>query len=217
MIFRPGVGECLGVAVNDYGGDPVASGFAPWFVHISHLSRPLAAVESCCGLLRGEWVDGCEFAESANLEGCVQCFSAGFEVQPVEFGEAGAWLAVDDNSGGFGDVGHWVAYVFGAVFRCSLGVKVGGVGVDGQLNGKAESAIFHGRAGFEVGDKVFFPIGEEEVEGSSHFDFIVDDNPFGHTVDEGEASVGQCREDRFDVCLVWVRGDEAGVFQAALK
>ena len=135
----------------------------------------------------------------------------------MEFSQAGSWLAVDDNSGRFGDVGHWVAYVFGAVFRCSLGVKVGGVGVDGQLNGKAESAIFHGGAGFEVGDKDVFPIGEEEVEGSSHFDFIVDDNPFGHTVDEGEASVGQCREDRFDVCLVWVRGDEAGVFQAALK
>ena len=71
MVVGPGVGECLGVAVDDYGGDPVACGFAPWFVHIGHLSRPLAAVESRCGLLRGEWVDGCEFAEAANLEGCV--------------------------------------------------------------------------------------------------------------------------------------------------
>ena len=107
-----------------------------------HLSRPLTSVECRCGLLWGEGVDRCVFAEPAYLEGCVERFSAGFEIQPVEFGEAGAWLTVNDDSRRFGNIRHGFTDVLRAVFRWALGVKVGGVGVDGELDGKAQASVF---------------------------------------------------------------------------
>ena len=85
------------------------------------------------------------------------------------------------------------------------------MGVDRQLDGKPKSPVFDGGAGFEVGDESFGSIGEEKVEGAGDLDVVVDNYPLGHAFNELEAGVGDRCDDRFDVCLIWLRGFEVGV------